>query len=114
VLAARQQIYRFFRVRIDAGKLVAEIELEPQMPALVKVDRLDMLLRRAQKPPVAIWILERSLKPDARAALVSVARREGWLFRPVFLQARLKPAPESSEDFLLETTQRELRLRSPY
>ncbi len=114
VLAARRQLYRFFRVRIEAGKLQAEIELEPQFPPLSAAGRLDMVLRRSQKPPVAIWIVERSLKPDTRAILRAAMARQDFVFRPVFLHTRLKPAPDTSDQFLLDTTQRELRCDSPY
>ena len=113
VLAAPRLLYLFFRSRIDAGKLPAEIELEPQLLALAKVGGLDMLLRRAQRPAVAICIVEKTLKPETRRALRSAAAEGGGLLRSVFLQTRLKPAPDSEEEFLLDTGQREFRLRSP-
>jgi hypothetical protein len=114
VLAARRQLYRFFRVRIEAGKLQGEIDLEPQFPPLASVGGLDMLLRRSQKPPVAIGIVERSLKPETRAVFRSAMARRDFLYRPVFLHTRLKPAPDGSDQFLLDTTQRELQRDSPY
>lgn len=114
VLNARLAIYRFFRARIEASKLPGEIELEPQLEGVPPGLLLDLLLHRPQRPWVAVFIVEGRVRPDTRSRIESLLGRKRWLFRPVFLERRLKRAPESTDAFLLDTTMRDFRLDSPY
>jgi hypothetical protein len=114
VLAARRQIYLFFRSRIDPGKLRGEVQLEPVLPQLPKDVVVDLLLRRSQKPWVAVCLIESSLNPDLRCNLRISIEKQGWLFRPAFLASRLKRTADNAAEFLLDTTQREFRLSSLY
>jgi len=84
------------------------------LPQLAKDVTLDLLLRRSEKPWVAVRLIESSLNPDFRLSLPFVVEKQGWLFRPVFLASRLKRAEDDAREFLLDTTQREFRLQSPY
>lgn len=114
ILEARRLLYLFFQERIQRGKLVGPIELEPVVPALPDGVRVDLILRRGAKPSVAIVLLEAGLKPDVRWALRSSLQRHGFLLRPVFLSATLKQKKDAAEVFLLSTTQRELTHKSPF
>src|SRR5437773_6267015 len=78
VLAARRQIYLFFRSRTDPGKLRGEVELEPVLSQLQKNVTVDLLLRRAEKPWVAVCLFESSLNPDARFNHPLVIQKQGW------------------------------------
>jgi hypothetical protein len=114
ILAARRSVYRFFQVRIESGKLPAEIQLEPVLPEMPKGVCLDLMLRRQTRPWVALVLIESNLKPDFRSSLPGILARQKWLFRPVFLSARLKRTEEDERYFPLDPTQREFRLASPY
>jgi hypothetical protein len=114
VLCARRLVYRFFQSRIASGKLTGEIQLEPVLADLPEKVRVDLLLRRAEKPAVAVVLLDKGLKPDVRGALPSVLKSQQLLFRPVFLCSRLKPVDDQNDAVLLDPTQREFRLKSPY
>ena len=114
ILTARRLIYRFFQERIERGKLPADIQLEPVLPELPRGMRVDLMLRRQVKPWVAVILLESSLKPEMRERLPVGIEQRKWLFRPVFLASRLKRQEDSEWFFLLEPTQREFRLTSPY
>lgn len=114
VLGARRLLYRFFQARIESGKLPAEIVLEPVIAGLPKNVRVDLLLRRADKPAVNVVLLERGLKPDVRAQLRGCLGGKGGVFRPVFLRARLQHPEDEPGLFLLDTTQRKFRLGSAY
>jgi hypothetical protein len=114
IMGARRLLYRFFQARIESGKLPAEIVLEPVLAGLPKNVQVDLLLRRAEKPAVHVVLLERGLKPDFRQQLRGCLGAQGRVFRPVFLRARLQHPEDEQGLFLLDTTQRELRLRSPY
>ncbi|HWI56955.1 MAG TPA: competence protein CoiA family protein, partial [Bacillota bacterium] len=114
ILAARRLVYRFFQARIESGKLPAHIELEPVLPGIPDGASVDLVLRRESRPWVAIVLVESNWKPELRAQLRSaVEQRHHWVFRPVFLSARLKRT-EDQEEFLLDTTQREFRQASAY
>lgn len=114
VLGARRLLYRFFQARIESGKLPATIALEPVLAGLPDKVRVDLLLRRAGKSAVNVVLLERGLHPDLRGHLQTCLGRNGSEFRPVFLRSRLSQPEDSPLDFLLDPTQRELRLASAY
>ena len=114
VLGARRLLYRFFQVRIESGKLKAEIVLEPAIAGLPQNLRVDLLLRRADKPAVHVLLLERSLKPDIRAEIQNRLGGKGGVFRPVFLHSRLRRPEDEPKLLMLDTTQREFCQASPY
>ena len=114
ILAARRLVYRFFQARIEGGKLPAEIQLEPVVPGLAREFRLDLMLRRQTRPWVAVVLLESSLQPEIRARLPVAVQQRKWIFRPVFLSNRLKSSEDIRGRHLLDPTQREFRLKSPY
>ena len=114
VLGARLLLYRFFQARIESGKLPATIVLEPVIAGLPDKVRVDLLLRRMGKSAVNVVLLERGLHPDLRWQLQTCLGREGSVFRPVFLRSRLGQPEDAPLDFLLDPTQRELRLASAY
>ncbi len=114
VLSARRLLYRFFQARIESGKLQAEVVLEPIIAGLPARVRVDLLLRRADKPPVHVLLLERGLKPDLRLPILKQLGRRGGIFRPVFLRMRLRRAEDQPHLLLLDTTQRAFCQPSPY
>ncbi len=91
------------------------VELEPRIANLPDGARVDMAIHRGGKPPVAVAIIEKNLKPDLRWDLRGFFENLGWVFRPVFLTSRLRRAEVDSETaFLLDPTQREFLYRSPW
>lgn len=112
ILAARTLIYRFFKDRIATGAIQAEVELEPAFESLPAKTHLDVLLKPAQRPPVAVSLLERNLGPDARTLLPRIIESNSLLFRPVFLDTRLKQ--QDTRRFLLDKTQRVFKQDCPY
>ena len=114
LLAARRLLYRFFQSRMESGKLPAQIQLEPVLGGLPKKAQVDLLLLRQTRPSVAMVLVERQFKPDARDALVAALAKRKLLFRPVFLASKLKRAKDVSGRFLLDPTQRDWRQTSAY
>lgn len=114
VLSARRLLYRFFQARIESGRLLAEIVLEPVIAGLPKGVEVDLLLRRSQKQSVNVVLIESGLKPELRWLLRRHLGGEGCAFRAVFLSARLKSPADKPDLILLDTTQREFRLSSVY
>lgn len=112
IIETRRLLYRFFQHRIQRGKLVGPIDLEPNVPGLPDGTRVDLILRRDARPPVAIVLLEAGLKPDPRWMLRSVVREQGFAFRPVFLSSTLKPKEDTAGVFLLNPTQRDMTHKS--
>lgn len=114
ILRARLRIYEFFKERIASGKLVATVTLEPVTPDAPKGFGVDIMLERTGKPSVAVVLLEKRLPPELRLEYETRLGPPSLLFRPVFLAHSLRPIEEHESDFNLDTTQRELRLESPY
>ena len=114
ILSARRLLYLFFQSRITAGKLTGEVNLEPSVKGLPDDLELDLLLKREGKPPVAVLLLESSLKPHVRSWLPPALEKRGFVFRPVFLASRLKQPDEHADEFLLDTAQREFPIDSAY
>jgi len=114
-LLSRQLLYRFFCARIGPGKLSGPVELEPAMSNLPAKMRFDVLVRRGDKAPVAVMLVETGVKSEIRRALSMCEDREGYVFRPVFLASRLKPTLVDCETFYqLDTTQRDWRYETRY
>ena len=112
---ARWQLFEFFERRIASGKLTGPVELEPCVPGLPKGTRVDLIVRRGDKPAVAVMFLERGLKPNAREEITACLDECGFLFRPVFLISRLESSEvEGITIYRLDTTQREWRGCTPY
>ena len=114
VLRARLRIYEFFKERIASGKLVATITLEPVTPEAPKGFGVDIMLERSGKPSVAVVLLEKRLAPELRQEYATRLGSPSLFFRPVFLADSLRPIEGHESEFNLDTTQRELRLESPY
>lgn len=114
VIETRRLLYRFFQERIGLNKLAGPIELEPTVPGLPDHARVDLILRRDSKQPVALVILDAGLKPHPRWALRSAIRQQNLIFRPVFLVSTLKPKKDADGVFLLNPTQRDLTHKSPF
>ena len=112
IIETRRLLYRFFQDRIQRGKLIGPIELEPNVSGLSDGACVDLILRREARPPVAIVLLEAGLKPDPRWMLRSVIREQGFAFRPVFLSSTLKPKEDTAGVFLLNPTQRDMTHKS--
>lgn len=113
VQAANWLLFQFFHDR--AERMGGRVELEPRIPNLPDGARVDLAIYREGKPPIAVAIIERNLKPDLRWDLRSFLQNLSWEFRPIFLAKQLRPAEVDSETaFLLDPTQREFRYRSPW
>jgi Competence protein CoiA-like family len=112
ILECRRLLYRFFQERIQSGKLPGRVELEPAVTGLPNGTKVDLIVRRTQRPAVAIVLLEGGLKPEARDALKSTLATCGFIFRPVFLASTLKQSTD--ELFLLTTTQRAFKHHSVF
>ena len=114
ILAARRLIYRFFQTRVQAGKLSGPVELEPGFPHAPVRPRIDLLLRRSGKPPVAVVFVEARIPKEIRSALRDFVERNNFVFRPVFLKIRLKRLQEDSASVLLDTIEREWAYESTF
>ena len=53
ILNARRLLYRFFQDRVQRGKIAGPVELEPHFPGLPEKARLDLIVRRGDKPALA-------------------------------------------------------------
>jgi len=114
IIETRRLLYRFFQDRIQRGKLAGPIELEPTVSGLPEGTRVDLILRREIKKPVAIVLLDAGLKPNHRWLLRSAVQQNGCIFRPVFLTSTLKPKTDFAGIFLLNPTQRDLTHNSVF
>lgn len=114
VLRARTLLYRYFQDRIAAGTLAATVQLEPELPNLPGRTHVDLLLRRGSFDSVAIVLLPSGLRGADRDALPLRLAEQGLIFRPVFLDSRLKPHPEENNTYLLDATQRDFRQPCAY
>lgn len=115
ILNARHLLYHFFQERVQRREIVGPVELEPPFPGLPEKARLDLIVRRGEKRPLAVMLVEGRVSPSARERLPEIVTSEGFIFRPVFLISRIKQSERNGEAiYLLDTTQREWAYPSPY
>lgn len=114
VLEALRLLYDFFKRRIDAGKLVASLELEPALPGVPPEVVVHLRLNRPPRSAVAIVLVDRRLPPDLRLTYQTALAPPSLVFRPVFLADTLRPVEDRAGEFNLDTTLREFGRPSPY